>query len=245
MNSSISKNDTTCYNNSDGNLTITAIGGLPPYTFSTTGPNSFSSSNTNLNSLSIGTYISTITDSSPTPSTLTLTTNIGSLNPNMVLTAGSTVELNKQCTNAYHTITLYLTYSFGVPTTANLEYLNNYNNWVPMSVPYLNGNTPIKMNIPTSEIGATIKIRAVYSTTTCYSNTITINKTSINLPNSILDGHITTNIFGLPFQHNVVGGNGIGTVTASPYPLGITTNNSPTITTTLTDSVGCTKTITG
>ena len=250
---SVVKTDVTCSGGDDGKISITPKDGKPPYFIKTTGPNGFITSYANSTGLNVGTYTTVITDASPTPQTCTLTTQITNLNPKMTLSAGSQQELNQQCYADKHTITLYLEYEFSSPSTANLEYTDKSGNWVPLSIPYVDKNTPIKFTIPEDKIGFEVNFRALLPISgnkdilNCYSNTIRISKFTILLPIIELYGKITTTqITNSNYVHIVTGGGGKGLVVSTPYD--INTNHidkSSTITTTLKDIVGCTKTISG
>jgi gliding motility-associated-like protein len=56
------KSDISCGGLTDGSIDITVTGGVPPYTFSWTGPGSFTSSSEDLSGLAAGTYDLDITD---------------------------------------------------------------------------------------------------------------------------------------------------------------------------------------
>jgi hypothetical protein len=247
LNGVITKTDTTCYGGTDGKLLITPQGGKPPYSFSTTGPNSFSATTSNLISLVTGTYTTIITDSLSTPQTVTITTNINSVNPEMILTFGSTSELNKQCNFDKYLITVYLSYSFGATTTANLQYLSISGQWVDVVLPYVNSTTPLIFAVDKTLVPANIKIRSKYGTIICYSNQLSIPTSVIVTPTIDLDGTIVTtiNTSSPLYTHTISSIGGIGTVIGNPYNITIINDNNPSITTTLTDSVGCTKTIQG
>ena len=249
----IVKTDTTCSGGDDGMIDITPQNGKPPYSYKITGPNGYASTDASLSDLKIGAYTITITDSSPTQQTCTLTTQISNLNPKMTLTSGTAQQLNKQCSSTEYEITFTLDYEFNAPPSANIEYLDINGNWIPKSVPYIDNTTPMTFKIPKGDISNEVSIRAVYPTINnpnilnCYSNTININKFSILLPTSNLYGSIaTTQLLDNKYNHAVSAGGGKGVIVGSPYSIGtFHVNTSQTITTTLTDSVGCTKTISG
>ena len=252
LNGVITKTDTTCYGGTDGRLSISPQGGKPPYSFSTTGPNSFSSTNSNLITLVSGIYTTTITDSLSTPQTVTITTNVNSINPNMILTVGSTSELNKQCIFDKYTVTVYLDYSFGAPTTTTIQYQDINGQWRNISMPYVNNATPLQFIVDKTLVSTNIKIRAKYGTISCFSNDLIIPTSIMVTPTIDLGGSIVTtpNATTPSFTHTISSIGGIGTVTGVPYNVtsinvSAINDNAPTITTTLTDSVGCTKTITG
>lgn len=255
LNGITTKIDTTCYGSTDGKISITPQGGKPPYSFSTTGPNSFSSTNSNLVSLVSGTYTTIITDSLSTPETVTIITNVDSINPKMTLTAGSTSELNKQCKIDRYLVTVYLDYSFDAPTTSNLQFQDINGQWHDISMPYVNNTTPLKFIVDKTLVSTSIKIRAKYGTIACYSDDLNILTSTMVTPTIELNGSISTTLNTNPsitslYKHNISSSGGIGTVTGNPY--NITSiyvspiyDNNLNITTILTDSVGCTKTING
>ena len=252
----INKVDTTCNGGNDGNLLITAQGGKPPYSFLTTGPNGYSSTNINLINLVNGTYTTTITDSLSTPEIVTLTTNIDSVNPKMTLTLGSNNQLIKQCKTDSYSVTVYLNYSFGALTTANLQYQDISGQWHDVTIPYVNNSTPLQFIVNSVLIGNNLNIRAKYGTISCYSNTLNVSTSTMVKPTIELNGIINTTLNTNPsilsvYKHTITSSGGIGTVVGNPFGItpsyggGAIYNNNQTITTTLTDSVGCTKTIIG
>jgi hypothetical protein len=167
----------------------------------------------------------------------------------MTLTSGTALQLNKQCSDVEYDITFTVDYEFNPQTTVNVEYLNVNGDWIPKSVPYIDNSTPINIKIPKGDIGNKVNIRVRYGTTDCYSNTITISKTVIQLPTIPLYGVITTKETILPgvYTHILSGGGGKGNISSSNNDLknigDSKTNNSSTMTTTLTDGVGCNITI--
>lgn len=79
-------------------LVANPSGGTPPYTFKWTGPNSFSSTVqdpviSSMSSAYVGTYTVTVKDNSPTPTTVTKTTVVGSVYPPVIFTVGKTDAL--------------------------------------------------------------------------------------------------------------------------------------------------------
>lgn len=60
---SVATTDVPCNGFNDGEISINASGGVPPYTYSTTGPSSYSSSVANQTNLDAGTYTVTLSDS--------------------------------------------------------------------------------------------------------------------------------------------------------------------------------------
>lgn len=246
--SSSVKTDSSCYNGSDGTISITNSSGKPPYTISTTGPNGFSTDVSNLSGLKMGTYVSTIKDSSNPPTVVTLTNVIGSVNPKMILTSAPLSALRKQCSTTEHTVGVYLNYEFSAPTTVSMEYNDSTGKWHQVSVPYVNSSTLLEFNIPTSQMGAKTKIRAKVGPNNCLSNEIEVFKISMRLPSTALDITKTqssikiNNITVYTTKADADGGFGGYTITPSST---INKTNDSSYSFTVTDSVGCTKTISG
>jgi hypothetical protein len=245
----ITKTDSTCVDSNDGIINIKAKDGKTPYSFKTTGPDSFISTNASLSDLPIGTYTTVITDSSTPPQSSTFTTQISNINPKMTLTSGTEQQLGKQCYSDEYLISFTLDYEFNAPTSSNVEYLDINGNWVKLSVPYTNNATFMSIKIPKNSIGVDVSLRVAYQNNDpiCYSNTITISRDSIKLPIIELHASISTTLKpDNSYEHTVYAAGGKGAITSSPYAMNTKIiDNLPKITTTLTDSVGCTKTISG
>ncbi len=62
INPSLNYNDINCFGNANGNISLSNIGGTPPYNISWTGPNLFTSNQTNLSNLEKGFYYLNLTD---------------------------------------------------------------------------------------------------------------------------------------------------------------------------------------
>ncbi|MEY8848927.1 SprB repeat-containing protein, partial [Psychroserpens sp. XS_ASV72] len=58
-----SQNNVLCNGESTGSINVTVSGGIPPYNYSWTGPDAFTSNSEDLNDLAAGTYSLTVTDS--------------------------------------------------------------------------------------------------------------------------------------------------------------------------------------
>jgi len=248
LSAKIDKKDTTCYDGKDGTITISNNGGKPPYTFKTVGPNGYVNTSNLLEGLGIGTYTTTLTDSSKTPVTLVYNTVINSVNPKMTLRAGSTAELKKQCSNTMHKITVYLEYSFGAPNVANLEYRTSNGSWVTLPpLTYVNKDTKLEFDIPSVLVNNDLVLRSKMYPQLCYSNELSINKSSITLPTANLTGNITTTngtgAYKGKYKQDIRVVGGFSSYTGSPYGPGITYTDAKSITTTITDNVGCTVTL--
>lgn len=73
LTASITPKNITCYGESDGEININVIGGIPPYTIKTTNGSTFESSEFNIIDLAPGTYQTIVTDSVGTTDTKTST----------------------------------------------------------------------------------------------------------------------------------------------------------------------------
>lgn len=249
LTASATKTDTTCFNERDGSIGITIGGGKPPYTILTTGPNNFISTNINLTSLNNGVYTTKITDSLSTPQSITLTTNIESTYPEMLLTAGPSSMLIKQCDTAFYSVSVLLSYSFSTPSKVKLQYSNLIGEWndvdsLTNDLSYVGNSTPITFKVLGSDIGSSMKIRVEFGNTGCYSDILEIPTSAMVRPTISLGGYINTTQISATspkYRHDIIAFGGVGNIspTASIY------DDSATITTTIYDSVGCTAVIHG
>lgn len=78
--------DISCFGNNDGEATVTAQEGTPPYSYSWTGPSSFTGTTANITSLYFGQYDVTVTDAN----NCTTTSSIYLTQPNIPLTSDIT-----------------------------------------------------------------------------------------------------------------------------------------------------------
>lgn len=107
----------SCFSICDGSLSISVQGGTAPYTYSWSGPNSFTSSSQNITGLCAGTYVCTITDAAMT----TIDTgNIDITQPDEITV--TSVITDDYCNNCNGSITLtpnhaYYTYSWTGPNS--------------------------------------------------------------------------------------------------------------------------------
>ena len=249
LTASAAKTDTTCFNKDNGSIGITIGGGKLPYTISTTGPNNFKSTNLNLTNLNNGVYTTKIIDSLSTPQSITLTTNIGSTYPEMLLTAAPSSVLRKQCNTVFYSVSVLLSYSFSTPSKVKLQYANLSGKWLDVdstnnNLSYAGNSTPITFRVFGYEIGSSIKIRVEFGNTGCYSNILEIPTSAIVRPTTALGGYLdSTKISNVSpkYRHDIVAWGGIGNIspTAPIY------DDNATITTTIYDSVGCTAVIHG
>jgi hypothetical protein len=157
----------------------------------------------------------------------------------LTITPDSSINL-KQCSTSIINI------GFELNDTTRAPYNVTYsvNGVAKPSVSVSPSSTLTPNVITTTPVGA--------STTQIINMTVTDNvgctdtKTfNIIMPSTNLTGNITTAASGGQYAHTITASGGIGTKTGIPYNLGVVTNNSSTITTTIKDSVGCIVTVTG
>ncbi len=185
------KTDSTCYNGNDGKINIVISGGQYPYTLNTTGPNSFSSSDGGLINLIPGTYVTNVVDN--LGNSTTVTTVLNSINPQMILTSASSIEIQKQCDPSQYQIPFY--YTIGGTTAQEagttpllVQYSLNSGVWVdnPLTIPTIPSTTPMILNIPSGQVSSSVRIRFKSNDGSCFSNVLKVDKTSMDLPPNIL-----------------------------------------------------------
>lgn len=246
LNVSQTHTDVTCFNGQDGTMDITINGGTPPYTVTTTGPSSYTSYSLHLTNLKNGTYTTTVVDS--TAQSTSLTTTLNALNPQLTISTPTSAQLAKQCDPSNYNVPIYISAPTGL-VTAYIAYMIDGGSWQYTSAPYINATTPIIITIPRASMNTNIKIKlSNTSTHTCYSNAITYTTTQMALPSSALNFNITTTSSGSGTYTHAISSptGGFASYTYSGgYSSGTFTDSNPTITVTVTDNVGCTKTITG
>jgi hypothetical protein len=235
------KTDITCYNGNDGKINLTINGGTGPFIYTTTGPAGYSSNSINMSNLSVGTYTTTVIDSYN--NTANVTTVLNSLNPQLTIGIPTSSQLSKQCDPLNYNVPIYITAGLSAGQIAYITYQIDGGSLQYTSMTYTNPSTPLIITIPKSSINNKISVKfSNTSTNTCFSNTVTYTTTQMVLPSSNLNFSITTT----NTSHTVSSPTGgIGSVTFTPFGVGIHTNTSLTLTTTATDSVGCSVTKTG
>jgi hypothetical protein len=229
----------TCYNGNDGQIVINYNGGQSPYLLTTTGPMGFTSSSPNMDNLIAGTYVTTIVDDLGT--TASITTTITNINPRLTIAYPPATDLAKQCDINKYFIPFYITEGLAPNSTAYIEYMVDMSgNWIRTNLQYFTQNDLIYLEIPKNAINNDIRIR--FSNTsdyTCLSNVLLFNVASMQLPLTQLFGSITRSGTG-PYTYVINVNGGTAPYTGVPYNVG-TNNNiaAASITTTITDSVGC------
>lgn len=244
----VTKTDVTCYNGNNGSLNINVVGGIPPYSLNTTGPNTYSTQST-INNLLANTYTTTVVDSYGT--TAQVTTTINTLSPQLITSSAPASVLEVQC-DPYNYKPSFVINNVG---TAYVEYsTDNGATWSsPISVNVTSTNQLITFSvnnslplIPKASVSSSVVVR--FTNTNggpCYSNTTSIPKNLMELPNSSLSASRTSQSGG--YQVSTSGG--IGSISvysgsnASGSLLGTVSNggsiNVTTYPVSVKDSVGC------
>ena len=178
----------TCYGGQDGEININVTGGKSPITISTKGPNNYSSTGNSLKPIIAGTYVTTIVDGLGT--TQSVTSVITEPKPLLMFKA-SKPELLKQCDPNNYVIPFYADNVTG--NTITTEYkLNGKNPWNPVTLNYVDKNTPLFITLPKAALIQTtptptqkVEIRFKDSVP-CYSNVISITPFEMPLPINVL-----------------------------------------------------------
>jgi len=252
-----SKIDTDCYNQGNGQISLSVYGGVTPYTITTTGPNGYFSGLLNMFSLGGGNYVTTVVDNAG--SSVSITTTVNSSNPQLTIVPAPLEVLNRQCLTNTHRISFNITAGLSYGDNAYISYKLDNDAWENVTLFFPGSSNDMVLSIPNVMLSTDIKIRFSNTPTyDCYSNTITITKPQVALPTQALNGSILTEVFSGVYNHTITVTGGIGVVTNNPLTIPFTYNQptqtsvatitnspSPIITTTITDSVGCQIVITG
>ncbi|GAA4315460.1 hypothetical protein GCM10023164_11590 [Christiangramia aestuarii] len=91
---SVSSQSPSCSGNSDGAIDISVTGGTTPYSYSWSGPNGFSSTSEDLNSIGEGSYTVTVTDANSNTVSETIDLNFQDNTDPQVVTKNFTVQLD-------------------------------------------------------------------------------------------------------------------------------------------------------
>ena len=178
--------------------------------------------------------------------TASITSIITSNNPQLTIQAPSITELSKQCNSNQYVIPFYITNGLAPNDTAYLEYMLDGNGtWNRVSVTYNGQNTPMYLNILRTDVTHNVLIRFSNSPNySCFSNNIVLYIANMPLPTINLNGSIVrTGQVGAIYTYEINASGGVGSLIGSPIDIGIYDTNSASITTTITDSVGCTITL--
>ena len=244
---------TTCYNGSDGKMYITPSGGQPPYTYTITGPNNFSSSDNYLQGLLTGTYNIVVTDSA----NQTSNTNYNVSEPNSYISLQLPTNLGPQCDPLNYNIPIIVkNVNVNIGSTIEITYITDSMTLTKViNATYNGNNNVINISIPTTDLlpNGTLSLYCQYSTS-CQSNTLTISQKNIILPNIKLTASINNNPNSINSQAIIIGGVGPYSSTYNsglPTPCILVSNNIYDLGQTfiygsnvmITDSLGCTVTI--
>ncbi len=227
----------TCFDSFDGAINHLIVGGQPPYSVKTTGPDEFTSNSINVTEIGKGTYVTELTDSTEsTP--ISVTNTLVATSPEIVLSLPTDSNvLRKQCDPTKHKITVFASFSSNAPSNVIIGYFDeNSDSFVEIAnVPYVNASTPIVFYYPNINYQLTLAIKLGE----CYSNEVILTQGMVAKPNTVLVCNIASlGIVNGSYTFNVSGTGGIGNYTGT----GIFTSATPSYTATITDSVGCTAT---
>jgi hypothetical protein len=190
INLSVTPTNVSCYNGNNGSLNISVLGGIPPYSLNTTGPNTFSTQAI-INNLIAGTYITTVVDSYGT--TAQTTNNIISSAPQLITSAAPLSVLEKQCNPNNYIPAFYINnynyQQYGPDVYVEYKIDSSGTTWngpIPYSV---TGSTHLITLplVPKNLVSSSVVAR--FSNTSggpCYSNNTSIPKNLMTLPNSLL-----------------------------------------------------------
>jgi hypothetical protein len=264
----------SCANKNDGQITINVNGGTSPYEYNITGPASYTSQNRILNNLNNGSYTIVVTDINniTITTTVTLSPQNGPLEITFNQINGTGIFLQKQCSSFYYVLRFRVVSGIALNSPFYIEYKrsdvisyeqpNIQLNPSPFSIS--NYSNIVELKIPKDDLSSTstikVKISNTQDFTGCTSNILTIYKSSLgNLPTDELSLSrennanqqiliVTGGIGNTANNYTLTNANGV------TYPLTYnpTLNRYETIglsvgyigTFTITDSVGCTKTVT-
>jgi hypothetical protein len=194
----LTQTPTTCWESADGTFNIGLTGGQGPYTNTITGPPGIPTTNgLSVNDAIRGTYTITTVDNYGTTDTLSVI--VPSLNVQMIASMAPTAQLNKQCDPNNYIVPFYVTagatagpikiqYNVDDNTGSGLDLI-----WNDVILTYVNASTPMFVTIPNPSGGLNsgIKIRMKSPDGLCFSNILSINKASIELPINTLSINTT------------------------------------------------------
>jgi hypothetical protein len=211
---------TTCYESTDGSIQINASGGIPPYSFYTTGPYGFTSIASFMGALGIGAYTSTVVDSQG--NSASLSSIVSSENPYLFIEPASVEILAQQCDPNNHRIKFKVLSGLQPNSTAYITYQLDNGSFTNTSLPFVGSNEFLELVINKNLVSSTIKFKVSNSPSyQCYSNELTINKPSVAAPNMQLSFDVDYNSGSQPDIITVSGG-------FQPYQISVinTSNNS-------------------
>jgi hypothetical protein len=229
--------DVLCYGDNTGEIDLLIVGGQAPYTVSTTGIG-FSSNTLTMTGLLAGSYVTNVVDN--LGASATITTVINTINALMTLAPSTSV--NMQCDPTQYLIPFYIT-AGATAGPVNIEYSIDGNPFTLVVMTYVNSTTPLVLSISSPPVIAiSLKIH-LKNSAGCVSSDLVIMASSITLPSSVLTCSISTSgpVSG-NYSHVVTGSGGFAPYTGT----GTFVDTNPTLTTSISDNVGCTSaTVTG
>ncbi len=243
---SITQVQPTCYESTDGELTSVVTGGVEPYTIHVTGPNT-DDYGSNITGLGIGTYTISVVDF--LGNSISTSTTLTSLHPHLEIQKASGTELAMQCSSTHYFVKFYVLSGIAPGGTAYITYQLDNSAVYNISLPFIDNSTPLVIQVPNALLNNNIKISISDSSDyECYSNQITISESEIELPTQTLTATITTTPSGNsfnPYNHIININGGFAPYIISPINDDNYIDNQPISTRTITDSVGCSITVSG
>jgi hypothetical protein len=204
----VTKTDVLCYGSFTGSIELDVTGGNPPYTIETLGSDGYSSTSILMESLSGGTFTTTVTDDYGTQASVV--TQITIANPEMSIEIVNGTELSKQCDPNQHEIKFFVINggnAFGgqIYTQYNLDDAEDSNN-EPLFVngptlTFVNDSTPVSLFIPAGSFSSNISFRISNPQGTCFSNDETASLSEVTLPLVLLNANIN-NLDGSTINNN-------------------------------------------
>lgn len=172
------KTNVSCYGSTNGSITITSSGGVPPKTYNTTAVGFTPTSSTVLTNLPSNQYTTTVTDG--VANVFTMVNTITSP-PKLEILPANVSHLKKQCDPNFFNIPFsatssYALYPSGDPLLVagpiNIEYSLDNGLWQATTLTYVNSTTPLVLTLPSGSFNTAIRIRYKmnYTGGTCYSN---------------------------------------------------------------------------
>lgn len=244
LNVLITKTNVICDNGQDGKIEIKVSGGQQPYSILTTGPASFTSNLQYISPIRKGTYITTVVDSNSQTFGPITTNIISQYGPIVIsLPQANVWPVYKQCSSTLYRIPYLISAWAGVLNSNNviIEYRIDNGAWLSVNDIYTGPNTVMFLEINKNLVSSDVKLRI--SNGTCRSNILTYNVSAMILPTTELNGSMSYTTSGSTYIHTVSASGGIGSLTGSSYNIGSFTSTTQHLSTTITDSVGCTKTL--
>jgi hypothetical protein len=236
----------TCYESTNGEIESVVTGGVAPYTIHVTGPSTDEYSSSVIG-LGIGTYNITVVDF--LGNTTSTTSSLTSVHPYLHIEPANATELAMQCSSTHYYIKFYVTSGIAPGSNAYVTYQLDNGVTYNTTLPFVDNATPLVLQVADALLNSNVKISVSDSANhECYSNQIQIYENQISLPNQALTATITTtpsgNMFN-PYHHVININGGFAPYVISPINDDDYIDNSPTSTRTITDSVGCSITVTG